>query len=505
MQRILGLPFLVILAGLSAIAMLVPMAHAVRLADFFTARVFLHSGLLFFTLVSLIGIATSNYSPRNTARSHLIALFGAFVFLPLFLAFPLMFLVPDTPFFWLYFEMLSCLTTTGASVFDDPTRLSDPVHLWRALVAWLGGLMMLVSAVAILAPLNLGGFEVYATNQSARKVHGAARIRAADVSDRLVSFAIRITPIYLGFTGLLALGLLLCGERVFVSVIIAMSTVSTSGISPGEGFDVLSGGVAPELLIFLFLFLAISRWMFSSDHGRLPSPRAVVDDHEFKLVLFFLTVVPVLLLARHWIGAFDFNEQENTTAALSALWGSVFMVLSFLSTTGFESDAWHMSQDWSGLQAPAIILIGLVVVGGGVATTAGGVKLLRIYALSKHGMREMQKLSFPSSIAGAGKAARHIRREGAYVAWMFFMLFAISTALIMLALALRGLSFEESLAFGVAALSTTGPLAGAVLDGGASYASLDDWARAILCAAMVVGRLETLAIIALLNPDFWRR
>ena len=249
--------------------------------------------------------------------------------------------------------------------------------------------------------------------------------------------------------------------------------------------------------------LAVSRKILAYD-GKFPSVSDIASDSEFRLMLFFISVLPAFLFLRHWVGALEFNDQNDLSAAVQALWGSVFTVLSFLTTTGFESRFWDTAQNWSGLHSPGIILIGLVVMGGGVATTAGGVKLLRVYALYKHGTCELQKLTFPTSIGGAGKTARHIRREGAYIAWLFFMLFAISTAVVMLGLALTGLTFEQSLGFAVSALSTTGPLAGAVLGESGNYGLLENPARAILCAAMVLGRLETLAIIALLNPEFWR-
>jgi trk/ktr system potassium uptake protein len=500
MRVILNLPFLVILMGLSGIAMLLPMAMAVRLSDYATARVFLQSGILIVLLTGLIGLASVNYAPKNTARSHLIALFSALVFLPVLLAIPLAFLLPSTSFGSLYFEMLSSLTTTGATVFKVSDGLGEPIHLWRAFVGWLGGLLMLVSAVAILSPLNLGGFEVFNSTTTATGTSGQTRIRAADVSERLVTFARKITPLYLGATVILALGLLIGGERPFVALIFAMSTIATSGITSGEG---LASGFPAELLIFVFLFLAVSRLTFTFD-GKLPDPRAIYRDHEFRLALAFVAILPSLLFLRHWLGSFEFAEQQNAAAAFRALWGAVFTTMSFLTTTGFESEDWAAAQDWSGLPTSGIILLGLAVMGGGVATTAGGIKLLRVYALFKHGARELQRLSYPSSIGGAGHSARHIRREGAYVAWMFFMLFAISTALVMLALSLTSLDFEAALVFSVSALSNTGPLAGVVLENAVGYGDLDPWARAILGAAMVLGRLETLAIIALLNPDFWR-
>ncbi|MCB2123923.1 MAG: TrkH family potassium uptake protein, partial [Rhodobacteraceae bacterium] len=172
--------------------------------------------------------------------------------------------------------------------------------------------------------------------------------------------------------------------------------------------------------------------------------------------------------------------------------------------TGFESAGWAAARSWSGLATPGLILAGLAVIGGGVATTAGGVKLLRVYALYRHGEREIERLVHPSSIGGAGVSARRLRRQGAQMAWVFFMLFAISIAVTMLALSLSGLDFERTTVLSVAALSTTGPLATVAGSSPIDWALLDAWAKSVLAAAMVLGRLETLAIIALLNPDFWR-
>jgi trk system potassium uptake protein TrkH len=129
---------------------------------------------------------------------------------------------------------------------------------------------------------------------------------------------------------------------------------------------------------------------------------------------------------------------------------------------------------------------------------------LRVYALYKHGVREMAKLIYPHSVGGAGRLGRRIRREGAYIAWIFFMLFILSLAAVMLALAATGLGFEEALILSVAALSTTGPLAAVAGEAPISYIALSDPAKLILAAAMIIGRIETLVLIALLNPAFWR-
>lgn len=144
------------------------------------------------------------------------------------------------------------------------------------------------------------------------------------------------------------------------------------------------------------------------------------------------------------------------------------------------------------------------MIGGGVATTAGGVKLLRVYALLRHGERELERIIHPSSVGGKGAEARRLRREGAYIAWIFFMLFAMSIAVVVALLLLSGLDFEKSIVLGVAALTTTGPLADVATSDPIGYAALSDLVKITLAAAMVVGRLETLALIALFAPDGWR-
>ena len=132
------------------------------------------------------------------------------------------------------------------------------------------------------------------------------------------------------------------------------------------------------------------------------------------MLISVLGVTAVLFL-RSFVGAAEIDRQDNLAAALQAVWGSLFTVLSFLTTTGFESHDWRAMQLWSDLPDPGTILLGVAVMGGGIATTAGGVKLLRLYALYRHGLREMDKLIHPSEprTAGAGRPADLGRRARA--------------------------------------------------------------------------------------------
>lgn len=499
-----NLPLFIQFAGIGALAMYGPAVLGFVERDYFTSRTFFYSGTLFFFIAALIGLALANVRPRADARNQLLALLGGFVVLPAMLAVPLYEAVGTTSFLNAYFEMVSALTTTGATLFEDPARLADPVHFWRAIVGWMGGFLVWVAAVALLAPMKLGGFEVTAVESAGRsRADGIQIKRVTEPTERVVRFATRLFPIYGGLTLILWIGLILAGDTPFVAICHAMSTLATSGISPVGGLDGAGSGRGGEILILFFLVFALSQNTFSPKLGTTWL-RRILGDPELRIALFFLTTVPTLLFFRHWIGAYEIDEEENLRAAFRALWGSVFTVMSFLTTAGFESGDWSAAGDWSGLRTPGAILMGLAVIGGGVATTAGGVKLFRVYALYKHGTREMELLIHPSSVGGSGSFARQIRRQGAYIAWIFFMLFAISIAIVTLALTLTGINFEPALIFTVSSLSTTGPLAAVAGETALSYADLGGAAKMILAAAMVLGRLEALAIIALLNPDFWR-
>ncbi len=497
------LPLLVQLLAVGALAMLIPAAHGVRIGEVELARTFFQVSVYSGLIVLMVAVAAARTSRRRNLHRDLLGLGLGLVVLPLMLAAPMVNLLPDVAYFDLYFEMLSSLTTTGATVFPNPADLPEPLHLWRALVAWLGGFLMWVAAAAVLHPLNLGGIEVYATRDIAGGGTGSGRILAADPATRLRHFALQFAPIYLLLTLALAFFMIVAGERIFTAIVLSMSTLSTSGIFANVAPSQANAGLAGEVLIFVFLFFAVSRTTFAGDTSvRHRAP--LLRDFEFRLALVTVSSIGILLFARHWLSAAGALADGTALSAFRALWGAVFTVASFLTTTGFESAHWQNTLGWAGVDSPVLILIGLVIMGGGVATTAGGIKLLRVYALYKHGARAMQKLSFPSSIGGSGRAARRIRREGAYTAWIFFMVFLISWAVVMIGLSLSHVPFKDSLIYAISALSTTGPLADTVSGGQLRYGDLNSAAKGILGMAMIMGRMEVLALIALLNPDFWR-
>ncbi|MEX0277353.1 MAG: TrkH family potassium uptake protein [Ruegeria sp.] len=497
------LPLLLMIWGIASLAMWVPAIYALALDDHDTSRSFFYSGLLGLFVVTLIAVAQMNRIPRRGTLGQLAVLLASFTILPLFLAIPFHDALGTTSFLNAYFDMVSAVTTTGADLFPDPARLTSPLHLWRALVGWMGGLLMWIAAAAILAPLSLGGFEVTARGQPGRPVSGVAQSEKTDPRGLLIRVTRTLTPVYAGLTAVIWVLLLIAGEQGLTAVCHAMSTMATSGISPVGGLEGSTAGITGEAILFLFLFFALSRLTFSADTAT--SGYARLDkDPEFRIGLVIILAVAALLFFRVLAGVAELGLEITVWQALHVTWGMLFTVMAFLTTAGFESANWNDAQQLSGLGTPGLILMGLALIGGGVATTAGGVKLLRVFALYLNGRREIDRLIHPSSVSGEGGGNRRIQSDGAFIAWIFFMLFALTLAVFDVLLAAMGVGFEQAMVLSVAALSTTGPLIELATDDPIRLIDLSAGAKLTLCAAMVIGRLETLAIIALITPSLWR-
>ncbi|WP_425070466.1 TrkH family potassium uptake protein [Sagittula sp. S175] len=501
MHALARLPLFLSLTGFTSVAMLLPAGYALAIEEFHDARSFFYGAVIGLVLTALVAIAMSNRAHNTSALRQLLALAAAFVFIPVFMAIPFQEAVRTTTFASAYFEMVSSFTTTGATLFD-PARLSGPEHLWRSEVGWFGGMLMWIAASAIMAPLALGGFEVTASGEPGQAIlSGAAASEVSDPQQRLWRSVEALVPLYIGLTLALSVMLLVAGDPPLIALTHAMAVMSTSGISPLGGVEGAPSGMWGEVILFLFLAFAFSRQTFSNDTRH---ERGLWYDPEFRLGLLLVLVVPFALFLRHWIAAFEVGEEQDWIAGFRALWGGLFTAANFLTTNGFVSAEWDTAQGWSGLSTPGIILMGLALLGGGVATTAGGVKLLRVYALYLNGTREIERLVHPSSVGGAGLLGRRLRKEGAFIAWVFFMLFAVILAVLTMILGLYGLSFEHATVLTIATLANTGPLISVAPEAAIDLNAHVWHAKVLLCAAMVLGRLELLAVIVMLSPDSWR-
>ncbi len=542
-ERLIGLPVIVQLALAGSLAMLIPAGHAAAAADWAMARIFLHSAIGCTLLLLLVSLAMAGRIPADRSRAVLPTMLGAYAVLPLVLAVPLAAALPDTGLFNAWWEMLSCLTTTGATLYA-PDLLHPSLHLWRSVVGWLGGLFVLVAAIALLAPLHVGGFEIVSgaslgladgarepgTRSRAPRPDSQIRRISADPGARMWRWGAEVAPLYIGLTAALWLALMMLGDPALVALCRAMGTLSTSGFGPIAGpVGEPGSGVATEAVIALFLLPALTRrfWPGGNELQLAPGLR---DDPELRIAAGLVLSVTLVLMVRPLLGAIGVvgavappeaaapGVIGDLARAFAAAWGAAFTALSFLTTTGWTSIHFEGSRAWSGLSAPGLIMAGLAMMGGGVATAAGGVKLLRVYALARHSKRELERIVHPASVAGGGARARQLRQGGAHLAFIFFMLFAMSLALVVVLVTIRPIRLETATILSVAALTNTGPLAEAIpliqayqSDAGSAGAPWAGWAgltvftKAVLAGAMVAGRIETLALLAMLSPGLWRR
>lgn len=500
-RRSSGTVILAAMIGATALAMLLPAAVGFTLRELALARAFLYSSLLLASIAGLVHLANRASFSREGQFSHpFYYLTLAYVLLPALMAIPLTEIVPEMSFFHAWFEMLSAFTTTGASLLDG--EVSRSLNLWRATVAWGGGLFLLVTVFALLAPLRLGGFELFNTESAARPeapgwtaTQKTIRIDEEHSDKGLQRMADQfgmIAPVYVGLTLVLWVALSMAGNPPVIALILAMSTISTSGIAQ-EG---ALGGFVAELLIAIFLVFALSRRFWPGAQSIRQGARRIWHDPELLLSLGILAMLLAVLGARAMAVPLD----PALGARLAELWGIVFTSLSFLTTTGFVSEV-GQSADGVFAGAAGIVLLALALCGGGVATTAGGLKLMRVFALFWQARRELDKLVYPDSIGGDGTRLRNLRRDGAFSAWLFLMIFILSLTAVMAALTLTGESMEDALIYATAALTTTGPVAQMTGSDPLLWSALSDAGKAITAFGMILGRLEVLLLLSV----FWQR
>lgn len=502
-------PVLPLLIGVLGLAMLFPAGFGFATGDSASGRAFLYSAVLVCVLGLFMALATAPGRRGAMARGRmddpLFLLVAVLVLAPLLMAVPLVEAVAGQRFALAWFEMVSSFTTTGATVFDAPRAVPDTVHLWRGLAGWLGGAFVLSVVAAVSSRLAGAGLDPRraADPAGARAAPGSGNPAGPPLGASGDTGALRtpilhearlVLPAYALLTAVVWIALVALGNPAYLALMQAMAAMSTSGILPGPGMG--PAGFRGEALLFLVLALALTRRSLPGmpADARATSP---LRDPELRLGGVLIGLAALLLVLPHWLALPGAAEGHALFAALRAFWGALFTAASFLTTTGLVSNEWFMVRAWSGPSAPGLILLGLAMAGGGVATTAGGLKLMRVYALILQGRREMERMVFPSSVGGEGLRRRALRGQAAVASWLFLMLFLLGMIIALAALTALGVPFERALVFATAAISTTGPLAQVAADVPLSWAGLSDPARAVLGVTMILGRLELLLVLAL--------
>ena len=247
----------------------------------------------------------------------------------------------------------------------------------------------------------------------------------------------------------------------------------------------------------MFLLLALTHNIFYSLNKK-KYLKNIIFDKELRLgLLTVICITLILSLKTISLNSTFFNLEGTFISGLKLIWGNFFTVFSFITTNGYVSSYWGAALNSVDIPHVTIIFLGLCLFGGGLATTAGGIKLLRISVLFSAFSNETGKLLHPSSMAGSSFNLRNLEIS-IFMAWVFFMLFIVSLALMTIILALFGISFEEALVLTIACLTTTGPIIEMVGIEPSLISELSYFPKLVLVISMVLGRLEILVALSVM-------
>ncbi len=381
-----------------------------------------------------------------------------------------------------FFESMSGLTTTGATVLSQLDDLPKSILFYRQQLQWLGGMGIIVLAVAVLPLLGVGGMELYHAESS-----GIAKDR---LTPKLRNTAIALWKIYLSLTLLCAVGYFLSGMSVFDAISHSFSTVAIGGFSTHDGSIGYFNSAAIESIAMFFMFLAGINF---SLHFVAWNNRSLVDyikDSEFKTYAMVLICSSIIVIA-----VLSLNGQYDN--ANETLRHSLFQTISIATTTGFTS------QNFSSWPAAIpVFLIMMSFIGACVGSTGGGIKVVRILVMFRLGMKEIHKFIRPNAQVSVKLNKSSINEKALVSVLGFFSLYAISFFIILMLLMFAGLDQVTAYSATAATMNNLGPGLGDVAQ---NYGSVGEPAKWILSFSMLIGRLEVLTIIAIFHRAFWRQ
>ena len=381
-----------------------------------------------------------------------------------------------------FFESMSGLTTTGATVLVGIDDLPISIRYYRQQLQWLGGMGIVVLAVAVMPMLGIGGMQLY-------RAETPGPIKNSKLTPRITETAKALWYIYLGLTIACAIGYWLAGMTVFDAIGHSFSTVAIGGFSTHDAsigfFD------SPLISAIASLFMIAAGMNFALHFLALRQRNFLVylQDTEVRVFLGFLLLVTVLTCGVLW-------STNTFSDATTTLWHGIFQVISIGTTTGFTTSGFHW---WPSLLP--VLLIMMSGIGGCAGSTAGGVKVIRMILLYKQGRREINQLIHPSAFFPIKLGGKPVPDNVINAIWGFFALYIFSYLVLSLAMTATGADPLTAFSAVTACLNNLGPGLGAVAK---NYAAIDPAGKWILSGAMLMGRLELFTLLVLLTPAFWR-
>ncbi|MGD2118147.1 MAG: TrkH family potassium uptake protein [Chromatiales bacterium] len=381
------------------------------------------------------------------------------------------------------FEAVSGLTTTGATVITDLEALPRSILYYRQQLQWLGGMGIVVLAVAVLPLLGIGGMQLY-------RAETPGPIKDSKLTPRITETAKALWYIYLGLTIACALAYWLAGMEMFDAVGHAFSTISIGGFSTHDASIGYYNSTLIEMIAVVFMLISGVNFALHFTAWRSQSVRGYLHDSEFRFYITVLSIVTLVVTGNLFFTGTHGNWQDAFTDAL-------FQSISIGTTTGFTTAEYY---NWPGFAA--ILLLFTSFIGGCAGSTGGGIKVIRFLLLIKQGLREILRLIHPTAQIPIRVGGKTVPYRVVEAIWGFFALYVASFIAMYLALAMTGLDLMTAYSAVAASINNLGPgLAGV----GAHYADIGDAAKWILCFAMLLGRLEIFTLLVILSPAFWSK
>ncbi len=380
-----------------------------------------------------------------------------------------------------FFEAISGLTTTGSTVIVGLDTAPPGLLLWRSLLQWLGGVGIIMMAIALLPFLRVGGMQLFKMESS--DTHGKVVARVSQLGTGILS-------VYILLTALCTLGYTLGGMTLFEAINHAMTTVSTGGYSTSDA----SMGHFHNLWMLwvgtLFMIagsLPFTLWI-QAFRG---NPLVLFGNVQVRAFLGFLTVVTIILsLWLDWDGHMPF---------WSAISHVAFNVVSVVTTTGYASQDYTM---WGVLAVAAFFA--LTFVGGCTGSTAGGIKIFRFQIAWRTYVAHLHRLISPNAVEIKRYGDRRLTEDVAASVLLFFFVFIGTVGTLTLFLAALGLDWVTAVSGAATAVANVGPGLGPIVGPSGNFSGLPDAAKWGLAVGMLLGRLEFFTVLVLLMPRFWR-
>lgn len=437
--------------------------------------------LTLFTGVSL-ALMTWGHAGNLSFREAFILVVAAWTFLPAFSALPLAFSGLDLSYTDAFFEAMSGLTTTGSTVIVGLDTAPPGLLLWRSLLQWLGGLGIIVMAIAILPILQIGGmqlFKVEAFDTTEKVLPSAAQLAGS-----LVSF-------YAGATGVTALLLWFADMSFFDAINHAMTAIATGGFSTRDGsighyasaeIDwVIIGAMVVGSLPFALYLQAL--------RGR---PEKLWQDTQVQ-TFFGVIIVLITLLALYE------KALEIEAGFLNDLRYAAFNVVSIVTGTGYTNHDYSM---W-GPFAVALFFF-MTFIGGCAGSTSCGIKIFRFQVVYESAAVQIRRLVHPHGVFVPCYNRKPIQDNVTASVMSFMFLFVLTFGVISMSLAFIGLDFLTAVSAAGTAISNVGPGLGPIVGPSGNFSSLPDLAKWLLSLAMLIGRLEIFTVLVIFTPAFWR-